>query len=938
MNTTRWHHWRKPRQRPRPERCRPQLEPLENRCLLSVTLLPQTRVNTDHLDGNQDEPTIAVDPTNLNRLFVAARNTGNVVASNNNPGPIYASYSSDGGKTWKSRTIGTGTGLGGDGLPTSYGDPQAVFDQFGNLFLTYLGTVPVGDFRQFTIELLVSTDGGRTFTAQPRVDGPVGPGNGGNGGNLPVTPGVDQPSLAVGPGNAPGMGSVWLSWQNANDSISVRGAPVDGLGAVGTYTAIENLPGSAGGNFGSIAVGPNGQVVANYQVGPEVGQSTIYGNLDADGLGPGQFGSRFTITTTNVGRFMPIPAQPNRQIDAEANLAWDQAGKNKGRLYVAYTDAPTTTSTNTNIYVRYSDNNGDTWSDRVKVNDDTGTTTSHFLPSLALDPATGNLAVAWLDTRNDTTGTNRAVQDFVSVSDDGGATFAANARVSSSVPMTAANGNRDFDDYTFVTYAGGNVYPVWPDNSQNLQPANTDLPNFDIAEARVVASRTATATPTLVVSTPLTTARGTPLTVTVMALDALGNVDPNYTGNVGLTSSDPSATLPAANYTFTAADRGRREFSVILRTLGNQTITATSFSRMATSGTISVQTPPATAQTLGMVAGTVFEDLSSDGALNPGDPGLAGQTITLTNLGTNATTTTRTNNTGAYQFTNVASGTYLLSATLAEGDTLSAPGTGQYLVDLPGGDDATNLNFGELIGSSLTPSASPMNFQGPANGLPTPPDDNTLYLQNLYVKVLGRLPDLNGLTIWQAALADGVSRAQVAQAFISSPEHRMNEVDAYYQLFFGRAADQAGRDGWVQAFLNGASEKEVVLGFLTSAEYLQKHPANGSFVMALYEDVLGRLGSAAEVQGWVNALQGGLSRAEAAALFINSRESRTLMARGYYNDFLERAGSAAEVQGWVNILQSSTPGQVQAAFLASPEFQDDTAATASTEEGRGDGG
>src|SRR5262245_30042560 len=192
-----------------PARFRPRLEPLEHRCLPAVTLLPQLRVNTGHLDGNQDEATIAVDPTNLNRLFVAANNT-----------PMSASSSSDGGKTWTSRTFGTGTGLGGDGLPTSFCDGQAVFDQFGNLFLTYIGRVTVNGITQNTVELLVSADGGRTFTALPRVDGP---------GN------VDQPSLAVGPGNAPGVGSVWLSWRNANFNISVRGAPVRGLGAVGTF-------------------------------------------------------------------------------------------------------------------------------------------------------------------------------------------------------------------------------------------------------------------------------------------------------------------------------------------------------------------------------------------------------------------------------------------------------------------------------------------------------------------------------------------------------------------------------------------------------------------------------------------------------------------------------------------------------------------------------
>jgi hypothetical protein len=902
---------------------RPQLEPLENRYLPSVSLLPQTRVSTGHLNGNQVEPTIAVDPTNLNRLFVASNNGPNSARN-----PLYASYSSDGGATWTSRTMGTGTGLGGDGLPRSFVDAQAVFDQFGNLFLTYLGTVTVNNISQTTVELLVSTNGGRTFTALARMDGPGS---------------VDQPSLAVGPGNGPGVGSVWLSWLNANETISVRGAPVYGLGAVGTYTAIENLPGSLGGNFGSIAVGPNGQVVANYQVG-EVGPSTIYGNLDSDGLGPGQFGARFTITTTNVGKFMPIPAQPNRTIDAEANLAWAQAGAKRGRLYVAYTDAPTTTSSNTTIYVRYSDDNGATWSPRVQVNHDTGATTSHFLPALALDPSTGNLAVAWLDTRTSPTpppapNPNTAAQVYVSVSDDGGATFATEILVSSRTPMTAANGQWDFGDYFSVTYSGGNVYPAFPDNSAFLQPNNPDS-SFDIAVARVVASASPQATPTLVVSAPLTTAPGTLSTVTVMALDALGNVDPNYSGTVRLTSTDTNATLPPTAYTFTAADRGRQVFSVILETLGNQTITATSFSRTATSGTISVQNPPP--KTRGAVAGTVFEDRNSDGALDPGDPGLAGQTITLTNLGTNATTTTTTDNTGAYQFTNLDGGTYLVSATLKAGATLSEPGTGQYLADLPGGDDATGLNFGELIGSPLTPSASPMNFQGPpqvdANALPPAPDADTLYLQNLYAKVLGRLPDHSGLADWDAALAGGLSRAQVAQAFINSQEHRTNEVDAYYQLFLGRAPDLPGRDGWVQAFLNGASETEVVLGFLSSAEYLRAHADDSSLVTALYEDVLGRLGSAAEVQGWINALQGGLSPEVVADRFVTSLESRTLMARGYYTDFLERPGSDAEVQGWVNILQSSTPGQVQAAFLASQEFQDDIAATASSDGDRGDGG
>jgi hypothetical protein len=61
---------------------------------------------------------------------------------------------------------------------------------------------------------------------------------------------------------------------------------------------------------------------------------------------------------------------------------------------------------------------------------------------------------------------------------------------------------------------------------------------------------------------------------TVTAVDANGNVIPNYTGTVSFYSSDPQATLPE-DYTFTAADMGTHSFAAILATAGTQSITAT---------------------------------------------------------------------------------------------------------------------------------------------------------------------------------------------------------------------------------------------------------------------------------------------------------------------------------------------------------------------------
>ena len=62
--------------------------------------------------------------------------------------------------------------------------------------------------------------------------------------------------------------------------------------------------------------------------------------------------------------------------------------------------------------------------------------------------------------------------------------------------------------------------------------------------------------------------------VTVTAKDAFGNTATGYLGTVHFTSSDGAAVLPA-NYTFVAGDNGTHTFSVTLKTVGTQSITAT---------------------------------------------------------------------------------------------------------------------------------------------------------------------------------------------------------------------------------------------------------------------------------------------------------------------------------------------------------------------------
>ncbi|HEX2911206.1 MAG TPA: Ig-like domain-containing protein [Chloroflexia bacterium] len=81
------------------------------------------------------------------------------------------------------------------------------------------------------------------------------------------------------------------------------------------------------------------------------------------------------------------------------------------------------------------------------------------------------------------------------------------------------------------------------------------------------------------------TTAGTPITITVTALDASNNVVTGYSGTVHFTSSDIQAVLPA-DYTFVAADKGSAQFSVTLKTAGTQTVTVTDTTDSSLQGSV----------------------------------------------------------------------------------------------------------------------------------------------------------------------------------------------------------------------------------------------------------------------------------------------------------------------------------------------------------------
>ncbi len=401
--------------------------------------------NMSKMANYQNECAIVANPTDKTQLFAMC---------NNATGGLFAARSTDSSipgvvPTWvypdPSKTIANGNPALG---PAACCDPSLAWDTFGNLFLTYI------DSGGTNIVTLLSTDSGQTFTTLAQF-GPAS---------------VDQPTVTA------DSGEVWIVWNQSNSMVA-RGAAVTGLGAVGVFGPLQTIPGTVGCSFGDVAIAPNGAVVqACESPSGGAGPASILVNVKPDGLGPGPFGAVITATATNVGGFDPVPAQSRRTVDAEAGLAYDRNSSSPhfGRLYLVYTDASTAGGSDTKIMVRFSDDDGATWSaSPITVSDDPSAK-SKFLPKIASNRLSGNVAVCWHDARNSTT--NSTMQEFCSLATPSGASpsFFANAQIgdgasdgNGSNPPVAGQLDIQFGDYSGLTYHQGWMHPAWADDSNS---------------------------------------------------------------------------------------------------------------------------------------------------------------------------------------------------------------------------------------------------------------------------------------------------------------------------------------------------------------------------------------------------------------------------------------------------------------------------------------
>lgn len=208
------------------------------------------------------------------------------------------------------------------------------------------------------------------------------------------------------------------------------------------------------------------------------------------------------------------------------------------------------------------------------------------------------------------------------------------------------------------------------------------------------------------------------------------------------------------------------------------------------------------------------------------------------------------------------------------------------------------------------------------------------FVRQMYFNFFGRLPSEAEVDFNVNALNTAVvTRVQLVSNFFNSAE--FNNAGRFIAgLYVGILNRNAEYGGWLfirNALSTGAVQyTDLVHNFIESAEFKLNHPSltNRQFAALMYQQILLRAGTSAELDFMESALAGGLSRAQFATNFLQSAEFRAgtgprLTTFVLYACLLQRDPSNTEYTNVIASLlpPSSTPvATVIDTILKSPEF------------------
>ncbi len=439
--------------------------PVEEEFYPHVVCDPECNQPMQDSEWPANEPHIAINP--LDPL--------NVVGASNDYDTILGdtwlgAYSSkDGGKTWKSSFVPR------DGLNDfkAAGDPVLAVDGEGNFYLAGIvfQRAPVKLARNSAIVVSKSTDGGETWGRGAILVQSI------------LNINFHDKEWIIADQNNGNLYTCWTMFTENRISSMLFSRSTDGGTTWNTVPTIISeirekelqVQGCA------VSVGPHGEVFVNWidfiEMQLRFVVSTDEGQTFSDVKNIGLVDETERYLPENTYRTPTLPAMAVDLTDGEYN----------GSIYVTWNDDR---NGDVDIMLIYSRDGGDTWSDLVRVNNDTlQNGLDQFFPAIAISPQ-GWVHLAFYDKRNDEN--NSLLEVYYAMSKDGGQNFTYNFNVTdvqfdgeagggSLIGQITQSTEAFIGDYIGIAVTEDTANIIWCD-MRNGEP---DDKNSDIYGARI---------------------------------------------------------------------------------------------------------------------------------------------------------------------------------------------------------------------------------------------------------------------------------------------------------------------------------------------------------------------------------------------------------------------------------------------------------------------
>jgi len=410
---------------------------MNSRYLLFILLFPilvlgqdyENILITDESGSNTGpcEPSIAIDPTNPDRVVAASVLNG-------------YHYSTDGGRSWTTGILESSYGV--------WGDPVVLADWKGNFYYFHLSDPSGLNWRSDDIlDRIVcqrSLDGGKTWS---------------DGSFMGLNPPKDQDKeWATADRSSGNLYCTWTqfdrygskSFSEHKSNVMFSKSTDQGLSwseaaRINQYSG-NCMDGDSTTEGASPCVGPKGEVYVAWSFDEKIyfDRSLDKGEtwMEDDKVIAVQ-PEGWNVNIKGLGRANGMPF-----------IACDLSkSEYRGSLYVNWIDHRNG-SDDPDVFISYSRDKGLTWSDPIRVNDDDAGH-EQFFTNMEVDPVTGYIYVLFYDRRDH----NRYGTDvYLALSRDGGVSF-ENIRISES--SFELKGRVFFGDYSDIAAYNGQVRPIW---------------------------------------------------------------------------------------------------------------------------------------------------------------------------------------------------------------------------------------------------------------------------------------------------------------------------------------------------------------------------------------------------------------------------------------------------------------------------------------------